>query len=54
MIRLTDKMGIFPAVNIINKQRNSPISPRTYSFPLLRTEQNQTSQKKQRRARPLV
>jgi len=22
LIRLTDKMGIFPAVNIINKQRN--------------------------------
>jgi len=36
MIRLTDKMGNFPAVNIINKQRNrnSPISPRTYSPPL--------------------
>ena len=37
MIRLTDKMGICPAVNIINKQRNrnNPISPRTYSSPLL-------------------
>ena len=37
MIRLTDKMSIFPAVNIINKQRtrNTPISPRKYSSPLL-------------------
>jgi len=37
MIRLTDKMGIFPAVNITNKQRNrnSPISPITYSSLLL-------------------
>ena len=25
MIRLTDKMGIFPAVNIINKQRNRKV-----------------------------
>jgi len=33
MIRLTDKMGIFPAVNMINKKRNrnSPSSPRKYS-----------------------
>jgi len=33
MIRLSDKMGIFPAVNIINKQRNknSPSSPRKHS-----------------------
>ena len=37
MIRLTDKMGIFLAVNTINKQRyrNSPSSPRKYSCPLL-------------------
>jgi len=37
MIRLTDKMGIFPAVNIINKQRNgkSPSSPWKYSSYLL-------------------
>jgi len=37
LIRLTDKIGIFPAVNIINKQRNRnrPISPRTYSSLLL-------------------
>jgi len=35
MIRLTDKMGNFSAVNIINKQRNSPSSPRKYSCPLL-------------------
>ena len=25
MIRLTDKVGIFPAVNIINKQRNRKV-----------------------------
>jgi len=33
MIGLTDKMGIFPAVNITNKKRNrnSPSSPRKYS-----------------------
>ena len=37
MIRLTDKMGIFSGVNIINKQtnRNSPVSSRKYSCPLL-------------------
>ena len=38
MICLTDKMGIFPTVNIINKQRNrkSPSSPWTYSSYLLK------------------
>ena len=37
LIRLTDKMGIFPTVNIINKQRNkkSPSSPWTYNSYLL-------------------
>jgi len=37
-MRLTEKMGIFPAVNIINKKRNrkSPSSPWTYSSYLLR------------------
>ena len=37
MLCLTDKMGIFPAMNTINKQRNrnSPSSPRKYSSLLL-------------------
>ena len=47
MIRLTDKMGIFPAVNIINKQknRNSPSSPRKYSCPLLTFFRHRNSHK---------